>query len=163
MGDTNQLNMTPWQTIALTILRITIGWHFLYEGLIKVFNPNWSALGFLNASQGPLAGLFKSLAANPGTVEVINQLNQWGLVLIGLSLMLGLLTRWACLGGIFILALYYLQSPPFIGIEASMAEGNYLIVNKNLVELIAFWVLYLFPSSHVFGMDRLLLSKRHSQ
>ncbi len=109
---------------------------------------------YLNNATGPFASLFKSLASNATTLKITNLLNQWGLVLIGLSLILGLLSRWACMGGMVFLALYYFANPPFIGlVDASMAEGNYLIVNKNLIEIFALWALFQFPSSKVFGMD----------
>jgi hypothetical protein len=42
--------------IILTILRVAIGWHFLYEGLTKLFNPAWTAAGYLESATGPLAG-----------------------------------------------------------------------------------------------------------
>lgn len=157
MKNIEQLDISRWQLIALTTLRITIGWHFLYEGLIKVMNPDWSAISYLNSARGPFASLFKSLASNSAAIESINFLNQWGLVIIGLSLMIGLFSRWACLGGMVLLALYYFANPPFIGLDnASITEGNYLIVNKNLVEIFALWVLFQFPSSKVTGIDRVI-------
>ena len=156
-----QLNNTPWQIIALTTLRIAIGWHFLNEGLVKVLNPDWTASSYLNGAVGPFASLFKSFASNPNSIEIINILNQWGLVLVGLGLMLGLLTRWACLGGMALLVLYYFANPPFIGVgDASMVEGNYLIVNKNLIELFALWVLFLFRSAAVYGLDRFIIREQ---
>ena len=36
------------QMIAVVVLRILIGWHFLYEGLSKLMNPGWSAAGYLS-------------------------------------------------------------------------------------------------------------------
>ncbi|MBD0777572.1 DoxX family protein [Maribacter sp. ANRC-HE7] len=150
-----------WQVSALVILRVLIGWHFLYEGVVKVLNPHWSAAGFLNASQGPFANLFKGMASNSGVLEVINFCNQWGLVLIGLSLIVGLLSRWASIGGMVLLFLYYISNPPFIGIEASaVAEGSYLIVNKNLIELFSLLVLYLFPTGNIIGLNRLFASRK---
>lgn len=146
--------------ISLTVLRIAIGWHFLYEGLTKVANPDWSSAGYLNNAMGPFASLFNSIALNPTLLGLSDFLNQWGLVLIGISLMLGLLSRWACLGGMILLGLYYFANPPLIGLaDASVSEGNYLIVNKNLIEIFALWVLFQFPSSKVFGMDRFFGNK----
>ena len=130
---------------------------FLYEGLIKVVDPEWSAILYLNNASGPFASVFKSLASISAALEMMDFLNQWGLVLIGVSLMIGLLSRWACIGGMALLALYYFANPPFIGLgDASMVEGNYLIVNKNLVELFALWVIFQFPSSKLTGTDRFL-------
>ncbi len=146
-----------WQTSALLVLRLLIGWHFLYEGMVKVIDPVWSAAGFLNNAQGPFAKLFKSLAANTELLDTVNFLNQWGLVLIGLSLILGLFTKIGTVAGIALLAMYYLSNPPFIGLEAApQNEGSYLIVNKNLVEIGALWVLHLFPSGSIIGIDRLI-------
>ena len=151
---------TNWQLSSLLIMRVLIGWHFLYEGMVKIVNPAWSAASFLSGSQGPFAGIFKSMAANPTALEIVNQLNQWGLVLIGLSLILGFLNRWACIGGMALMFLYYISNPPFIGIELAVSEGSYLIVNKNLIELAAILVLFLFPTEHILGLQRLFKSAK---
>jgi thiosulfate dehydrogenase [quinone] large subunit len=153
----SEINYSNWQVAALVIVRVLIGWHFLYEGLVKVINPNWSAASFLNAAQGPFANLFKSMASNSSVLDVINFCNQWGLVLIGLSLILGLLSRWACIGGMALLSMYYLSNPPLIGLDiAGMAEGSYLLVNKNLIELFTLLILFFFPTGHRIGLDRFL-------
>jgi len=150
------IEYTNWQVSSLVILRVLIGWHFLYEGIVKVVNPHWSAMSFLNASQGPLSDVFKSMASNSGTLEVINFCNQWGLVLIGLSLIVGLLSRWASIGGMALLFMYYICNPPFIGLDpTAAAEGSYLIVNKNLIELFSLFVLFLFPTGKIIGLERL--------
>ncbi len=152
-----QVKYTNWQVSALVILRILIGWHFLYEGIVKVASPNWSAASFLNTAQGPFADIFKNMASNATTLDFINLCNQWGLVLVGLSLILGFLSRWASVGGMVLLFMYYISNPPLIGLDASaVAEGSYLIVNKNLIELFTLFVLFLFPTGKIIGLDRLL-------
>ncbi|MBR5709856.1 MAG: hypothetical protein IKX40_03790 [Thermoguttaceae bacterium] len=48
--------------IALVALRLTIGWHFFYEGVWKVANSDeFSALPFLNLAKGPFAPIFYSM------------------------------------------------------------------------------------------------------
>jgi len=60
-----------------------------------------------------------------------------------------------------LVALYYLSHPPFLGIEfAFPTEGNYLIVDKNLVEIIALGVLAAFPTGRIIGLDRFLRVKK---
>jgi uncharacterized membrane protein YphA (DoxX/SURF4 family) len=45
--------------VMLVVLRVTIGWHFLYEGVWKIVNADkFSAAGFLGAAKGPAAPLF---------------------------------------------------------------------------------------------------------
>lgn len=159
-----QVKYTNWQVSALVVVRVLIGWHFLYEGLVKVIDPNWSAESFLNAAQGPFSGLFKSMAAVDSILTTINFCNQWGLILVGLSLIIGLFSRWACIGGMALLFMYYISNPPFIGIETpSVAEGSYLIVNKNLIELFTLLVLFLFPTGRIIGMDRFFRNIRENR
>ncbi|MDR1918045.1 MAG: DoxX family membrane protein [Tannerellaceae bacterium] len=149
------------QRFWLVALRLLVGWHFLYEGLVKVLNPKWTSLGYLMDSQGWFASLFHALASNQGTLSVINFLNEWGLILIGLSLILGCLTRLGCIGGMLLLLLYYFSHPPFIGSENLFMlprEGAYLWVDRNLIEIAALGVLYIFPTSRVFGLDGYILN-----
>jgi len=158
--------MNPWsrfQTIALVSLRIVIGWHFLYEGLAKLTNPYWTSAGYLAESKGWFSGFFLDIAAHPTVLTVVDYLNIWGLILIGVGLMLGAFTRIATIAGIVLLALYYLAVPPLIGLTYPMpTEGSYLIINKVLIELVALVVLLAFPTGRVVGIDRLLARKRPS-
>lgn len=145
------------QTTWLVVLRLVIGWHFLYEGLVKVLNPGWTAYPYLMDSQGFFAQFYQNIAGNPGFLEVSNYVNIWGLTLIGLGLILGCLSRYASIGGIVFLALYYLSHPPFIGAEYMMpTEGSYLWIDKNIIEIVALMVLIYFPTSHVIGLDRFI-------
>jgi uncharacterized membrane protein YphA (DoxX/SURF4 family) len=147
-------------TLALALLRTAIGWHFLYEGMIKLLDPDWTAAEYLRNSTGPLASRFQALLVSPTWLRVVDQLNIWGLILVGLCLMLGLLTRLGALVGMVMLALYYLAYPPFFGAApAGMAEGHYLIVSKNLVELLALLVVLALPASGL-GLDGVLSARR---
>jgi thiosulfate dehydrogenase [quinone] large subunit len=145
---------------ALVTLRVLVGWHFLYEGLVKLLNPHWTAADFLAQSQGIFSGAFHWLVADPSRLAVVDTLNGWGLVLIGVGLMAGLLTRFATLLGMLLLALYYVCQPPFPQFSSSLpAEGSYLVVNKVLIELVALWVLLVLPTGSAVGLDRLLVKR----
>jgi len=140
--------------IALTIMRVVIGWHFLYEGIAKLMKPNWSAAGFLLQAKGIFAGIFKWMAGTPDVLAVVNQMNIWGLIAVGLGLMLGCFTRLSSLAGILLILLYYVCNPLFVGYYYSIPmEGNYMIVNKNLVELTALFVIMVTNSGKYAGFD----------
>ena len=148
---------TRVQVIALVVLRVLIGWHFLYEGIAKMQQENWSAAGFLLQARGPFAGAFRRLAESPSALEVVNWMNIWGLAAIGVGLILGCFTQVSAVSGALLILLYYLCNPPFIGLHYSIpAEGSYLIVNKNLVELAALAVIAVTHSGRYAGLDRLL-------
>ncbi|HXY40311.1 MAG TPA: DoxX family membrane protein [Vicinamibacteria bacterium] len=144
------------QMVTVVVLRVLIGWHFLYEGIAKLTSPNWSASGFLLQSRGPLSGLFRALAVEPNLSRV-NFLNEWGLTLIGLGLIAGCFTRTASVSGLVVILLFYLCNPPFIGYFYSVPmEGSYLVVNKNLVEAAALAVVFTTGSGRAAGLDRII-------
>ena len=145
---------TRFQMAAIALLRVLIGWHFLYEGIAKLTKPNWSAASFLLQARGPFAGLFHWMANSPEVLRYANLMNIWGLILIGLGLMLGCLTRTACGAGLLLILLYYFCNPPFVGYFYSLpSEGNYLIINKNLVEAAALLVTLALSSGRYYGFD----------
>jgi thiosulfate dehydrogenase (quinone) large subunit len=152
-----ETNLTRAQVWAVVLLRVLIGWHFLYEGIAKLSAPAWSASGFLIQSRGPFAGFFHSLAASPTALANVNLMTMWGLVAIGLGLIVGCFTRLAAVSGILIILLIYLCNPPFVGYFYSIPmEGSYLVVNKNLVEAAGLLVVALTNTGRVAGLDRII-------
>jgi len=145
------------QLTLLVTLRVLIGWHFLYEGVSKFIAPNWSSIGYLLDSKGFMSDIFHSMATNTELLKIIDILNVYGLIAIGLGLILGLMVRPALYGGILLLTFYYLSHPPMIGMNYAMpSEGSYLWVNKNLIEIAAMALLLVFPTSRIIGIDRFI-------
>jgi uncharacterized membrane protein YphA (DoxX/SURF4 family)/phosphoheptose isomerase len=140
---------------VITIIRAAIGWHFLYEGLSKLLMENWSAQGYLANATGFLSGFYHWLAAGESLVKVIDLMNVYGLILIGLALFLGIFIRVASVGGILLLLLYYFAYPPFGTSLFGSSEGHFYIVNRNFIE--AFLLLWFVLSSHTgYGISLLL-------
>ena len=149
------------QLFWLVALRVLIGWYFLYEGMVKLTNPNWSGVGYLLDSEGFLKEFYISLASNPFLLKTVDLLNIWGLIAIGLGLVLGAFSRIAIIAGIILMGLYYFSHPPFIGLKYSLPMGgSYLFVNKILIELAALIVLFVFPTSKEIGLDRFIFSHK---
>ncbi|HET6879456.1 MAG TPA: hypothetical protein VFI31_04855, partial [Pirellulales bacterium] len=42
-------------------MRLTIGWHFCYQGIVKLKDPQFSAAPFLSQAKGPLGDAYRSL------------------------------------------------------------------------------------------------------
>jgi thiosulfate dehydrogenase [quinone] large subunit len=161
--------MTAFQQLTLVLSRTLIGWHFAYEGYYKLMLPGWtatgqpvtawSAAGYLEAATGPLAPALHALAANARAMAAVDVIVPAALLLVGLSLLLGLFTQIGCLGAMAFLALFYLSAIPTAGMPQPNAEGAYLFVNKNLVELAAVLVIFAFRTGRIAGLD-LLLGRR---
>lgn len=157
------INYSKPQLWLLVALRMAIGWHLLYEGVVKLINPNWSSMGYLMDSKGWFSGIFHGIASNPNALQIADFLNIWGLILVGLGLITGLMTRYALWGGIALLSLYYLSHPPLINATYAIpSEGNYMFVNKNLIELIALLVILVFPTSRIVGLDRYFVQHKNN-
>jgi thiosulfate dehydrogenase (quinone) large subunit len=146
------INITTAQKTSLVVLRVLIGWHFLYEGIIKLYNPSWTAKGYLLSAE-----LFKPVfqwIASESMISIIDTLNIVGLLIVGVSLLGGLRVKWGCIVGMGLLAMYYLAHPPFSSVPQGPVEGSYWIVNKNLIEIAALFAVYIFPTSSAFSVER---------
>ena len=66
---------TSAQLAAMVVLRLFIGWHFAYEGLVKILNPKWTSLPYLLDSKGFMSDFFAGLASDPAMMNMVNALN----------------------------------------------------------------------------------------
>lgn len=143
----------PW---LLSAVRITIGWHFLYEGLSKLIAGSWSSAPYLAASKWIFAPVFSWMSQSTVLTGIVDFMNIWGLILVGLGLMLGLLTRWASVGGVVMLFFYFVAYPPIPGYTVGVpVEGSYLWVNKTLIEFFVLTAFIFISSDNHFGIDRI--------
>lgn len=145
------------QTSALVLLRILIGWHFLYEGVVKLYSPAWTAKGYL-MSATYMESFFKWMGSE-SMISITDSLNIGALILVGVCLILGFKTKFASIIGIGLLLMYYLAHPPFPGHPQGVTEGSYWLVNKNLIEAAALFIIFLFPTSTLFGLEKLFSKK----
>jgi uncharacterized membrane protein YphA (DoxX/SURF4 family) len=148
--------LAPVLIVLLVVIRIAIGWHFLYEGISKIIGNGWSSAPYLAGSKWIFAPVFHWMAQNAAVTSVVDFLNIWGLTLAGIGLMLGLFTRWASAGGALMLLLYFLAYPPVPGYMFGMpADGSYLWINKTLIEFFVLTAFFFIPADTLFGLDRL--------
>lgn len=149
------MTYSKWQLVSLVLLRLTIGWHFLYEGVIKLYNPYWSAKGYLLSAEGSMKPFFGWLSSD-SMIGLVNAGNIGLTLLVGSTLLLGIFTRIGALVGCVLLLMFYLAHPPLHGYSASTMGGSYWIVNYNLVEMAGLLVIIGFPTSQYFGLDNLV-------
>ena len=147
-------SLTGWQKTVLIVLRFAIGWHFFYQGFGKIIWPYWSSESYLRVSWGP----FVRIADTPWMLSLADFAMMWGLMFVGLFLMLGLFTRLAAVAGVFLLLLIYVAVPPldYTGFVVGTTQGTELYVDKNLIELLALVVVASFPTGHMLGLDILV-------
>ena len=130
----------------MAALRIAMGWLMFYAGITKVLNPEWTAAGYLKGAK-TFTGLYQWLASD-GMIGFIDFLNQWGLTLLGISLILGLWVRWSAILGAILMLLYYFPILDF----PKVAEHSYL-VDEHIIYALALIVLAKFNAGSVWGLE----------
>jgi uncharacterized membrane protein YphA (DoxX/SURF4 family) len=133
---------------------MAVGWHFLYEGLSKLFAENWTAASYLNNTNSFLSGFYHWLASSPIRLEVVDFMNIYGLIFIGLALFLGVFIRWTSLCGTLLLTLYYFAYPPFGFSLFGANDGNVYIVDRLFIEA-GILVFFTFYKEKGYSMDHL--------
>lgn len=101
--------MTKFEKITLLLVRLSLGWLFLYSGITKVLNPEWTSLKYLTGAK-TFTGLYTWMT-QPAILPVIDALNEWGQLLLGVSLILGIAVRLSTTLGAVLMVLYYLALP----------------------------------------------------
>jgi uncharacterized membrane protein YphA (DoxX/SURF4 family) len=144
---------TVW---ILTIIRIFIGWHFLFEGIVKLFNPDWSSASYLMESKWLFSGFFHWLISNSTTLRAVDFMNTWGLLIIGLCIFIGVFTRITGISGALLLLMYYVANPPFV-YSSMPSTSHFYIINYNLIEAVVLLALASLPKDNLWSIQRLLL------
>ena len=96
-------------------LRVALGILFFYAGITKVLNPGWSAAGYLKGAKTLTE--FYNFLLQPNMLPVVNFVNEWGLTLLGVSLLLGVFVRLSSKLGALLMLLYYIPilNFPYVG------------------------------------------------
>lgn len=136
----NQLKM------AVFLSRVGLGVLFFYAGIVKVLNPAWSAAGYLNSAK-TFPDLYQWFAS-ADNIGWVNFTNEWGLTLVGLALITGLLVRWASFGGILIMILYYFPIMQFPHVGA-----NSWMVDEHIIFITVFLTLIASNAGTFWGLD----------
>lgn len=154
--------------LAIAAVRIVVGVIFLWAGLEKVFGAGpegFSAGGFLQfgtagtlgwpfvtgeVAEGtvfnPTHAIWTGLAANDALLGIVNVLVPWGQIGIGLSLMLGLLTRFGAAMGTLMMLFFFFAAWEF----------EYGIVNQHLTYAVVTAFLGYIGSGNYLGLDGVL-------
>jgi thiosulfate dehydrogenase [quinone] large subunit len=154
--------------LAVAALRIVVGVIFLWAGLEKLVGAGpegFSAAGFLQFGTGgslgwpfvtgevaegtvfnPTQGLWSSIAGNSTLLGIVNVLVPWGQLGIGISLILGLLTRFGAGMGTLMMLFFFLAAWEF----------EFGIVNQHLTYAVVTAFLGYIRAGNYFGLDGVL-------
>lgn len=127
--------------------RIAMAWTFLYAASHQVFVPDWSVVGFLNHTK-----TFHSVFVvftTPTMAPITTFLVEYGHLLIGLSLLFGLMVRVSAGFGAALMIIYWFAHMDWPFIE----NTNNFILDYHLVYAGVLVYLIVKHAGHVFGLD----------
>lgn len=136
----------PFFTVSLVALRVAMGWLLFYAGVTKIINPAWSAAGYLKGAK-TFTGIY-GWFASPGNIGWVNFLNEWGLTLIGLALIFGILTRYASWAGVLLMVLYY-----FPILDFPYAGEHSYIIDEHIVYALVLIFFAAADAGKYWGLD----------
>ena len=142
MTDTSKAEQT-----LLVLLRMAMAWVFLYAASHQVFVPGWSATGFL-AHTKTFHGLFAPLTG-PVIGPIVSFAVEYGHLLIGLSLLLGLATRASSIAAILLMILYWMAHMDF----PFISDTTNFLVDEHIVYALVLALLIVKRAGHVWGLD----------
>ena len=109
------------------------------------------------AAELPDVGGLPITVESSRAIDWIDWLTRWGLTVVGGCLLVGLFTRTNCWLAAGFLFMTYLAMPAFPWLPAPpQSEGNYLFVNKNVIEMLALCALGTMATGRWFGLDAIL-------
>ncbi len=123
-----------------------MGWFFFYAGITKVLDPKWSAASTIKGAT-VLAGFYNWLL-DPSILPVVNFMNEWGLTLLGVSLIVGFLVRPASFFGAILMALYYLAQLKF-----PYPNPHSLIVDQHIIYIFILLYFAAARAGKAWGLD----------
>ena len=139
--------MSKPQRASVFILRIVMGWMYLYAGITHILDPKFSAAKYINGATS-FVDLYQWFLS-PQVLPIIDFMVKWGLTLLGVSLILGLFVRLSAYLGMLLMLLFYLPilNFPMVG------KGSYLI-DKHIIYMVGLFALASFRAGHVWGLDK---------
>lgn len=138
--------MTQFQKITLFLLRIATGWMMFYAGITKVLNPEWSAAGYLRNAK-TFTGFYQWLT-QPSLLPVINFINEWGLTLLGISLILGIGVRLSSILGAILMLLYY-----FPILDFPYPNPHSFLVDEHIIYILVLLLFASLRAGRVWGLE----------
>jgi len=141
--------------ISALLIRLSLGWLFLFSGISKINNPNWTAANYIKSAK-TFPGLYEWFAS-PENIGWVNLLNEWGMALIGAALILGIAVRPASLAGFMLMLLYYFPILDF------PKAGEAYIVDQHIIYAFCLLFIATVRAGQFLGIDGLIVNTSSSQ
>jgi thiosulfate dehydrogenase [quinone] large subunit len=134
----------------IVFFRLAMAWTFLYAASHQVFVPGWSVAGFLDSTK--TFHSFYTHLTGPGIAAILTFLVEYGHLLIGLSLLTGLMVRVSASFGIILMLVYWTAHMDF----PYISDSTNFLIDEHVVYAGVLVFLIVKSAGHVWGLDGLI-------
>lgn len=138
--------MTNFQSISLFALRLGIGWLFFYSGITKILNPDWTSAGYLKNAK--TFTFFYHALLSPSVLPIIDFINEWGLLLLGISLIFGVFVRLSSILGAALMLLYY-----FPILDFPYPNTYSFLIDEHIIYALVLILFATLRAGRIYGME----------
>lgn len=118
-----------------------------YSGITKALDPNWSAAGYLKGAK-TFVGFYHWLS-RPDILPTVNFLNEWGLTLLGISLIFGVGVRLSSILGAALMLFYY-----FPILDFPYPNPHSFIVDEHIVYALMLLFFAAIKADRIWGFEK---------
>jgi thiosulfate dehydrogenase [quinone] large subunit len=146
--------MSRIQKGVIIILRIIVGWFFLYAGISAIIDPSWSIEPFIQGAH-TFSHFYQSIST-PTILPYFTYLIKGIFVLSGGLLILGIFVRIGALFGMALMLFFYfpLLAFPYV-------TGGYYLVDYHIIAVIALLFLFTIRAGEFFGLGTMFKFSRY--
>jgi len=143
--------MTYFQKLSIFLLRVSLGWLFFYAGISKIFKSDWTSAGYIKSAKNFI--WFYEWLLSPDILPTVNFLNKWGLTLLGISLILGIMVRLSSALGTFLMLAYYL-----VILDFPYPNPNSFLVDQHIIFIFVLILFFSLKAGRVWGLEQWCLN-----
>ncbi|HZT27707.1 MAG TPA: DoxX family protein [Pseudolabrys sp.] len=141
------MSQSKTEKSLIVFFRLAMAWTFLYAASHQVFDPNFSVAGFLKGTK-TFHDIYMPLTS-PSWAPVFTFLVGYGHLLIGVSLLVGLMVRVSASFGILLMLVYWTAHMDFPYIE----NKNNFLLDYHLVYAGVLVYLIVKRAGYICGLD----------
>jgi thiosulfate dehydrogenase [quinone] large subunit len=138
---------TRTERALIVFFRLAMAWTFLYAASHQIFDPSFSIVGFLSHTK--TFHDFYAPFTNPAVAPFVTFLVAYGHLLIGLSLLFGLMTRVSAAFGAALMLVYWTAHMDF----PYVTDTNNFLLDSHVVYAGVLIYLIVKHAGHVWGLD----------
>ena len=153
MSNSTTSTTSTFDRSIILFFRLAMAWTFLYAASHQVFDPKFSVAGFLSHTK-TFHDVY-TVFTTPTVAPILTFLVSYGHLLIGLSLISGLMVRVSAPFAIMLMLLYWTAHMDFPYIE----NANNFLLDYHIVYAGVLVFLIVKHAGHVWGLDALVDSQ----